>query len=770
MKTETSTLDYPTKFAHPRDISCQHPAIRFELFLQTDRPLRTYGYDGEDYWGDDHSVESIGYYNFTHSQLYEPLVTGIVGPGIEIGAYHTEIPAEVWEQMRGQRWVSHNVAYDVSRHARMVELGLVPNVWPAEWVCTMNLTCFLTQGARSLKDSVELVLGRVISKDTRAEVKNYHWTDILRAKGFYMPPAGAPKVKRDRVLKQARSGQECFDFGDAPAGSDLKTKFCSYVISDARCSLELWDAQHVAMPPKERILSAMTIYQGLAGFAFDAEELTKQIRALKRALWSVTQRLPWVTRWKLVPMSQVGLARVCAEHGVRPPKSLSKDDDSLIEWLDQYENTYTWVSDMKLWRELNDAYQVFTRIESKAMPDGRSQFAIKYAGAGATARWAGDGGLNLQAMRKSLFGIRPDNSVLNYGADGDNLLGVRGNEIVARPEADESDKAFKKRVSAAGLELLTMFKYRIRTEEAVEIDVRGAVRPRRGYKIVTADLSQIEPRCQAWYAGNWELLEEATRGVSCYIVHAKQTMGADDTLSKKSLIYKLAKMRVLALGYGAGWWKFYGILKKFDLLDLLDGDVTEMQVQGWSTFAQKYQPEAFAQASQDPVMLKRCVRAWSEVESFRHSHPLSQRWDKRAGKFYSAATDLQKKLEEAMRLQVGQDFVLPLASGRVLRYRNVHPTEDGWVGRVGTKEKHLYSGLLFENLIQAVSRDVFGDCLLRLLELGVHVLFTVHDEAVMEVPLDFDVRAIHHAMTAPVPYMPGLPISIDLAELDRYAK
>lgn len=97
--------------SHPRDISCLHPAITQELYTQTDRDLRTYGYDGEDYY--DNEINSdLGYYNFTHHPGFETLVTGIVGPGLTFGGRITDFHG--WDQIQGQRWVSHNVAYDLS--------------------------------------------------------------------------------------------------------------------------------------------------------------------------------------------------------------------------------------------------------------------------------------------------------------------------------------------------------------------------------------------------------------------------------------------------------------------------------------------------------------------------------------------------------------------------------------------------------------------------------------------------------------------------------
>ncbi len=67
---------------------------------------------------------------------------------------------------------------------------------------------------------------------------------------------------------------------------------------------------------------------------------------------------------------------------------------------------------------------------------------------------------------------------------------------------------------------------------------------------------------------------------------------------------------------------------------------------------------------------------------------------------------------------------------------------EGWnsdsaKGPVGWWRKTLYGGLLTENVVQAVSRDIMAHGLRNLERAGYYVVMHVHDEAVSEVPAGF---------------------------------
>ena len=65
---------------------------------------------------------------------------------------------------------------------------------------------------------------------------------------------------------------------------------------------------------------------------------------------------------------------------------------------------------------------------------------------------------------------------------------------------------------------------------------------------------------------------------------------------------------------------------------------------------------------------------------------------------------------------------------------NTQPSLRASVYRDGSRVSYLHGGLLTENYIQAIARDVFAEALIRLYDNKINCLFHVHDEYILEVP------------------------------------
>lgn len=277
-----------------------------------------------------------------------------------------------------------------------------------------------------------------------------------------------------------------------------------------------------------------------------------------------------------------------------------------------------------------------------------------------------------------------------------------------------------------------------------EIDIRHLTLPRPGKKMIIADLSQIEPRVLWWLAGDFEALDMVAKGMSPYEAHARATMGwtgdvdlkAAAKLDKKAAeLYSLCKARILALGFGCGWKKFITMASFYGLV------IEEKQ--------------------------SRAI-----VEEFRSSNP--------------KVTGLWHTLEEAFRNSAGRGtFEVKMPSGRSLLYRDVKRSiffeddekEPGKKIRrvkhtaiVRGKRSNLYGGKLTENLVQALARDVFAEGVIRLHKAGYRVLFTVHDEVVLEVEPTADVRHVESLMSVTPSWLPGCPIRAEGSLVDYYQK
>ena len=125
------------------------------------------------------------------------------------------------------------------------------------------------------------------------------------------------------------------------------------------------------------------------------------------------------------------------------------------------------------------------------------------------------------------------------------------------------------------------------------------------------------------------------------------------------------------------------------------------------------------------------------------------------------------------------DLVCTLPSGRQMVYRaaRLETVAKPWGGEgeqvtyaLHNARVSTYGGKLTENLVQAISRDIFAGALVRLEDSGIPVVLHVHDEVVCEVDTEADLERVKAICEAPIPWAEGLPLSSDGDVARRYRK
>ena len=88
------------------------------------------------------------------------------------------------------------------------------------------------------------------------------------------------------------------------------------------------------------------------------------------------------------------------------------------------------------------------------------------------------------------------------------------------------------------------------------------------------------------------------------------------------------------------------------------------------------------------------------------------------------------------------------------------------------EQRALYGGMLTENIVQALSRDLMMESLLRVEERGYTPLFSVHDEVVTETTgHDEGSLADFTTLMSTTPlWAEGLPVAVDVWTGERYRK
>jgi hypothetical protein len=259
-------------------------------------------------------------------------------------------------------------------------------------------------------------------------------------------------------------------------------------------------------------------------------------------------------------------------------------------------------------------------------------------------------------------------------------------------------------------------------------------------------------------------------GESPYIAHARATMGLapGETLDKANSTYKLAKARCLGLSYGSGHKKFLWMAETlFNLGDTFDAvDVTQPNLDAYMAYLDRIGDRDQLILMRDPgvdeKIKHRYLVSWMTVTDYRNNSPKT--------------TALWGRLGDGLRASAerGQDFIMGLPSGREMVYRKAafKQSEDGKGSEITVQivkngrftRERTWGSKLTENLVQAMARDVFRDCLINVAQAGYDIVLHVHDELVVEVDedkADAALEDICKIMGSPVSWAPGLPVAAE---------
>ena len=275
--------------------------------------------------------------------------------------------------------------------------------------------------------------------------------------------------------------------------------------------------------------------------------------------------------------------------------------------------------------------------------------------------------------------------------------------------------------------------------------IRTAFIPKAGCRLFVADFSAIEARVIAWIAGERWRQEVFASGGDIYCASASQMFhvpvekhGVNGHLRQKG------KIAELALGYGGS----VGALKAMGALNYgLQEDELKPLVDAWR--------------QSNPHITK----LWWDVDRAASTCV----WERTTTETHGIR----------FQYQSGMLFIT-LPSGRRLayvkpkmglnRFGNESVTYEG----VGMQKKWLrlesYGPKFVENIVQATSRDILAEAMLRLDAHGYKIVMHVHDEVVIEAPADASLAEISAKMSLSPAWAKGLLLRADGYVTDFYRK
>jgi len=273
-------------------------------------------------------------------------------------------------------------------------------------------------------------------------------------------------------------------------------------------------------------------------------------------------------------------------------------------------------------------------------------------------------------------------------------------------------------------------------------ELRRAITAPKGYKIVAADLSNIELRLAYWFSGSTNKVNQIKAGVDLYKQSAHELTGTpyDEITKDVRFVFKVVNLSGI---YGVGAAKMHSILKQGGE----DKDINEV----------KGIVYAYRQANPD------LVRAWANAGTILEAVHSKQ-------SYQMGPNGIIQATEEGMLKP--NKMVLGLPNLRKLRT----DTGESWaydkiMGRTVIPE-YTHPAKTFQRCIQSLARDIIGEHLIKISK-RYHIALTVHDECCIVVPESEAQEALDFMLTimrTPPSWAPDLPLDAEGGIGDNYAE
>lgn len=318
--------------------------------------------------------------------------------------------------------------------------------------------------------------------------------------------------------------------------------------------------------------------------------------------------------------------------------------------------------------------------------------------------------------------------------------------------------------------------------------LRSVIIAAKGKKLVCSDLANIEGRAATWLAGEkWKLeafsAYDRKEGPDLYKVAYARSFGVQpEDVEDESDERQIGKVQELSLGYEGGVGAFvtmavtYGVdleLMAEKAMPAIDRAVLRdaQSVYAWASRNKR----AFGLSEKVYVVCEAIKRLW------RDAHPeISGLWPayehaaknaaQNPGIAFPVGPVVFDRVKNWLRIRLPSGrylcYAVPRVEGNKLSYMGVNPYTKQW-NRVST-----YGGKLFENVVQASSRDIIADAMPRAEAEGYKIVLTVHDEIMAEVPDEdaYNDGELSRILSTNPAWSAGLPLAAKGFTTYRYKK
>ena len=468
---------------------------------------------------------------------------------------------------------------------------------------------------------------------------------------------------------------------------DQKAELIEYAMEDVRYLPKLWNDLKDQWPEMEREVSDMTIRMKYRGLPINATKLDKSIKDLGKKMREFEDDIPWwdrETAKNKTPLSPLALAKECKRVGIPAPTSRAKGNADAIAWQERYGKEHKFVSAMGNWNSANTLIQKLISLRERLIFPDPEDWAFQ----GSPPEWVdGDQAWMPYGMKYCGTHTRRDS-----GGDGWNVLNMNRAEVFG-------------------------------------INIRNHIQAPKGFKFISSDYSQIEPRLLAWLVDDEEFLDRVRAGEDPYVSFGTITLGHTGPWTPEDRT--IWKVMVLQLGYQSGWKKFQMIAETVYKLKLSNLEAKRLVAQ--------YRSKN-----------RKVVKFWSQME---------------------------KQVRACLESRGGTGTCeIQLPSGAIQYYRDLQGSTSlkaTFAQERGFKQSSIYSGLIVENICQTVARDCMMDGYYRIEKAGIPIVLRIYDEflaLVREEEAEEKKEILEQIMNTPPEWAPDLPIAAEAKIIDFYTK
>lgn len=270
--------------------------------------------------------------------------------------------------------------------------------------------------------------------------------------------------------------------------------------------------------------------------------------------------------------------------------------------------------------------------------------------------------------------------------------------------------------------------------------LRPLIIPRDGKKFFVGDFSAIEARVTFWLAQCENGLHAYRQNKDIYTEFAAKNIFNKPPSQIFKYQRQIGKMAILGLGYGMGKNRFYDLLQNID--DELSFSFADRVVKTYRNYYREV-----------PIL-------WQTLENDFIRAVKGQKINRGVYEMY----------------RTGQTLRVILPSGREMSYFRPGVSVNGiFFTHPKLKKIHIWGGVLTENLVQAIARDIMAEAMILVDSVpGLNVIMTVHDEIVAESKNDDKIEERFEKFKKIMGNTPswarGLPITSECDIKGRYGK